>query len=52
MYAAISAIIIAILTPFIELLREHKTTATDVVPNPKRSAWDERVRKFKSRIRG
>lgn len=52
MYAAISAIIIAILTPFIELLREHKTTATDVAPNPKRSAWDERVRKFKSRIRG
>jgi|MDTC01.1.fsa_nt_gb hypothetical protein len=51
MYEAISAIIIAILTPLFESIRTHKNTATDAPPNPKRNAWANRVRKFQSRIR-
>ena len=48
MYEAIAAVLIAIITPFVSFLREHKTTATDAPPNPHRKRWLDRVRKFKS----
>ncbi len=51
MYEALATIIIAILTPFLEILRTYKHTALDAVPNPMRNAWAARVRQFKSRIR-